>query len=57
MTFSSGVYEMFALNAFQDQTSLLGAIAKIPYHSGSTNTDKALKFVRENSFNVSRGES
>lgn len=56
MIFSSGVYPQFSLNEHTDQASLLDALAKIPYHSGSTSTDKALQYVRLNSFNETSGK-
>ena len=54
--FSTAVYEQFALNKYHDRTSLLAAIAKIRYHSGVTYTDKALAYVRQNSFLPSKGD-
>ena len=53
--FSTNVYEQFALNKYHDRASLLAAIAKISYHSGVTYTDKALAYVRQNSFLPSKG--
>ena len=55
MTFSTSVHDQFALNKYHDRTSLLAAIAKIPYTSGTTHTDEALKYVRINSFLPSKG--
>ena len=55
VTFSSSAHEQFALNKYHDRTALLAAIAKITYNSGSTHTDTALAYVRQNSFLQSKG--
>ncbi|XP_052253605.1 collagen alpha-1(XIV) chain-like isoform X3 [Dreissena polymorpha] len=36
------------LNDYTTKASLLGALSYVPYHNGSSRTDLALKFVREN---------
>ncbi|KAL3875072.1 hypothetical protein ACJMK2_038010 [Sinanodonta woodiana] len=55
VTFGSHAKEEFPLNRYQDQTALLSAISRIVYHSGTTQTDEALAYVRTNSFLSSHG--
>ena len=52
---SSGAHEQFALNQYHDETSLMNAIVRITYNSGTTHTDRALSYVRQNSFLHSKG--
>ncbi|KAK3604612.1 hypothetical protein CHS0354_027465, partial [Potamilus streckersoni] len=55
ITFGSHAKEEFPLNRYQDQATLLSAISRIVYHSGTTQTDEALAYVRNNSFLPSHG--
>lgn len=55
IVFSSGAHEQFPLNKYHDQASLLAAISRITYNSGATYTDRALSYVRTNSFTASKG--
>ena len=55
VTFSFFADLEFYLKSYLDKSSLLDAIAKIDYTSGTTNTAEALEFVREYMFQPSNG--
>lgn len=55
-TFSTAVHHQFYMNAHQDKASLVQAIKNIPYQSGSTYTDKAIKYVAANAFTKPHGD-
>ncbi|XP_053401477.1 uncharacterized protein LOC123550590 isoform X2 [Mercenaria mercenaria] len=55
-TFQSSVKSEFNLNTYHDRQSVQTAINKIPYHSGGTNTAKALTFVKADSFTAAHGD-
>lgn len=55
VTFSDSPNMEIALNQYSDKSSLLSAIQMVGYLQGSTNTDAALQFVREQMFTASSG--
>lgn len=55
VTFSSGVYNQFFLNAYASKADVLAAIDRIPYISGRTHTSDALTYVTHTSFNPIHG--
>ncbi|KAL4238702.1 hypothetical protein ACF0H5_003409 [Mactra antiquata] len=55
VVFSSDTHEEFPLNKYQDQATLLSAVAQIQYIQGATYTDKALSYVRQHSFTTLKG--
>ncbi|XP_041351171.1 collagen alpha-4(VI) chain-like [Gigantopelta aegis] len=55
VTFASTPKNEFYLNSFSSKPALLAALHNIKYISGGTNTDGALKFVRQNSFTAAHG--
>lgn len=55
-TFSSHVRQRFQLNKYYDRNSMEKAINGIIYASGGTETDKALKSLRENAFRNTTGD-
>ena len=56
VTFSSATHNIFNMNKYHDKTSLTNAIHSIPYNSGGTRTDLALKHVATNSFTSAAGD-
>lgn len=56
MTFTTTVYDHFAMNAYHDINTLTKAIMSVPYTSGGTRTDIALEYVIKNGFTLSKGD-
>ena len=54
-TFQSNVKSEFNMNTYNDRQSVQTAINKIPYHSGGTNTAKAITFMNTDSFTAAHG--
>lgn len=46
VTFSTSAHNEFYFKSYHDQGSLLARLNSIPYHSGSTHTDKGLQYAR-----------
>lgn len=55
VSFSSSVWDEFRLNRYTSKTQTLGAIARIPWHTGNTYTEQALDHVTSYSFQHSHG--
>ncbi|KAJ8308221.1 hypothetical protein KUTeg_013095, partial [Tegillarca granosa] len=55
VSFSDQVFDEFHLNRYPTKTTLLGAISKVPYHTGTTNTHMALSHVATQSFAMQNG--
>lgn len=55
-TFSSQVHNQFYMNQYHAKPALVSAIKGMPYQSGGTNTDTALKFVDGNAFTKPHGD-
>ncbi|XP_060600216.1 uncharacterized protein LOC132753729 isoform X4 [Ruditapes philippinarum] len=55
-TFQSSVKSEFNMNTYHDRQSIQDAINKIPYHSGGTNTAKAITFMNTDSFSAAHGD-
>uniref|UniRef100_A0A8C4RJB1 Collagen alpha-1(XII) chain n=1 Tax=Erpetoichthys calabaricus TaxID=27687 RepID=A0A8C4RJB1_ERPCA len=53
--YSRDPYTEFALNTHQSIDAVLKAVRSFPYRGGSTNTGKAMTYVREKIFVASRG--
>lgn len=47
LLFSNDVHTQFTLDTYSDKDTLISAIQKMPYIGGGTNTNVALKFLRE----------
>lgn len=56
VTYSDNPNLEFYLNRYTTKSSLLAAIQKVPYSSGTTRTDLAIKYVRDNMFTTSHGD-
>ena len=50
VTFSSNVYNVFFLNAYQTNAEVDKALNNVSYSGGTTHTEKALEFVRQNRY-------
>ncbi|XP_060581930.1 collagen alpha-4(VI) chain-like, partial [Ruditapes philippinarum] len=55
VTFASSPHNAFYLNTYNDKPSLVNGIQNVPYKSGGTSTDDALKYVRTVSFTSAHG--
>ena len=55
VSFSDSVFDEFKLNKYSSKTQILGAIANIRYHTGTTATDLALSHVTSTSFMPTNG--
>uniref|UniRef100_A0A4W5QB82 VWFA domain-containing protein n=1 Tax=Hucho hucho TaxID=62062 RepID=A0A4W5QB82_9TELE len=53
--YSRDPYTEFALNTYNDIASVVKAVRTFPYRGGSTNTGKAMNYVREKIFISTRG--
>lgn len=53
--YSRDPHTEFALNKHHDKDAVLKAVRAFPYRGGSTNTGKAMTYVREKIFVLSRG--
>ncbi|XP_037541159.1 collagen alpha-1(XII) chain [Nematolebias whitei] len=53
--YSRDPYTEFYLNTHEDVSSVVKAVRTFPYRGGSTNTGRAMTFVREKIFQVNRG--
>lgn len=55
-TFSTNHKAEFNMNSHLDKQSLVTAIGRVPYNSGSTHTGEAIQFMHTNSFTTAAGE-
>lgn len=55
-TFSSQVHNQFYMNQYHRRNALINAIKGMPYESGGTSTDTALRFVERNAFTKAHGD-
>ncbi|XP_076097610.1 collagen alpha-5(VI) chain-like isoform X1 [Mytilus galloprovincialis] len=55
LSFSDQVYKEFKLNQYSTKTSVISAISKIKFHTGTTNTHLALNQVTNDSFSIANG--
>ena len=56
IVFSRHVYPRFDLNTYTNKTAMITAVNQTPFPGLSTNTDKALKYVRETSLTQQKGD-
>ncbi|KAL4228503.1 hypothetical protein ACF0H5_011551 [Mactra antiquata] len=56
LLFDYGPHLQWYLNDYTSKADLLNALTYVPYHNGSTQTDQALKFVRENVLQFQNGD-
>ncbi|KAJ8314221.1 hypothetical protein KUTeg_008782 [Tegillarca granosa] len=56
VTFSTAPHPQFKLIDYQTKNSLINAISKIPYQSGSTHTDSAIDYLLKHSFTSQNGD-
>jgi hypothetical protein len=54
-TFATGRKAEFHMGDHLDKQSLVSAIGKIAYHSGSTHTGEAIQFMHSDSFTTAAG--
>jgi hypothetical protein len=52
LLFDNDPHLQWYLNDYTNKADLLNALTYVPYHNGTTNTGSALKYVRENVFQV-----
>ena len=50
VTFSTNSYNEFFLNAYHTKAAIDRALRNVSYSGGTTHTEKALQFVRQNRF-------
>lgn len=55
-TFATTPHHQFFMNKYPTKPTLLNAIGSVPYQSGSTHTDLALKYVMDNDFKPAAGD-
>ncbi|XP_061197993.1 uncharacterized protein LOC133206079 [Saccostrea echinata] len=55
-TFATTPHHQFFMNKYPSKSTLLNAIGSVPYQSGSTHTDLALKYVMDHDFKPAAGD-
>lgn len=55
VTYSTGVYNQFYLNGYNNQAALLSAIDNIKYQSGGSNTGDVINYISGTSFTSAHG--
>jgi collagen type VI alpha len=55
-TFATTPHHQFFMNKYPSKSTLLNAIDHVPYQSGSTHTDLAIKYVMDHDFKPAAGD-